>query len=264
MKLLISTGSFTKFKLSLHQIFKISKEIGFDGVELFLGHPDDIKKINPYYVKKIAEEFNLPVYNLHFPPYERYLLKYIFSPESTAKRVIVESFKIAQILGVENFILHPLPTIYQYDLFKRRMKNILDLLPKDNIKISLEIMPSVKFGPLVFLPHILRYPEDFNSFCRENEIYLTLDITHCKNISLSPEEVFLKCKEMVVNIHLSDFEGKNQHLPIGWGKIDFKKFFEILKENNYNNFVTLELVSEYFNSPEVIRESFKICKQYIK
>lgn len=38
--------------------------------------------------------------------------------------------------------------------------------------------------------------------------------------------------------------GKNGHLPLGSGDLNLKWFFELLKKNNYDGYINLEMLND--------------------
>ncbi|GEM_PF-937414 len=55
------------------------------------------------------------------------------------------------------------------------------------------------------------------------------------------EELFKYPPRSVLEVHMSDNNGKSdEHLPLGEGNIDFKKFFNILRKRKMNPYITIE------------------------
>jgi sugar phosphate isomerase/epimerase len=48
--------------------------------------------------------------------------------------------------------------------------------------------------------------------------------------------------DRLVHIHIHDNHGEeDEHIPLGWGKIDFRKVVRWLKELNYDKTITFEV-----------------------
>lgn len=63
-------------------------------------------------------------------------------------------------------------------------------------------------------------------------------------------------------MHIHDNDGKlDNHLPLGKGDIDFKKFVNKLKEDNYNDYFSIEL--DTFNEEKMEKEERKEAIAYI-
>ncbi|NHK30534.1 MAG: sugar phosphate isomerase/epimerase [Asgard group archaeon] len=115
-----------------------------------------------------------------------------------------------------------------------------------------------------------------NVFKKQSDIRFTFDIGHANIIFPSkktkkPEDkisaMLLTFKDKLSHIHIHDnFGGTNEsadlHLPIGSGRIDFKKFFELLVKMNYKETITLEIYNPSFHSI-YLETSFKIIQKII-
>jgi len=93
----------------------------------------------------------------------------------------------------------------------------------------------------------ISFPEEFKPILKDfKKMKLTLDIGHAnitgKNISLRFIELFGK---RIGHIHISDNFGlRDNHLPLGCGRIHFEKIFSALKKTGYNDSMTLEIFSK--------------------
>ena len=101
-----------------------------------------------------------------------------------------------------------------------------------------------------------------NVFKKQSDLRFTFDIGHANIIfpSRKPKKqedkissMLQTFKDKLLHIHIHDnFGGINEsadlHLPIGSGRIDFKKFFELLAKMNYNETITLEVYNPSFHS----------------
>jgi D-psicose/D-tagatose/L-ribulose 3-epimerase len=63
----------------------------------------------------------------------------------------------------------------------------------------------------------------------------------------SPEEIFLKLKDLILQIHVNDNHGgkHQQNLIPGDGNFDFRGFIRVLKKSGYQGFLSAELSKEY-------------------
>lgn len=92
-----------------------------------------------------------------------------------------------------------------------------------------------------------------NGLCREVKnllrvansvkgLKVVFDIGHANIINLNPIDYFKKIKNLVINIHIHDNDGKSdQHALIGEGNINFKEFLRECKNSNYYGPFILEL-----------------------
>jgi sugar phosphate isomerase/epimerase len=76
-----------------------------------------------------------------------------------------------------------------------------------------------------------------------DNIGIAFDIAHANNVE-NALEFYDRVKESgkILNVHLRDNDGKlDSHLPLGKGNIDFRKFLEKLKQENYQGYFSIEL-----------------------
>jgi sugar phosphate isomerase/epimerase len=255
--ILISTGSLKFLKYS--DIFSFSKKVGFDGIELYLEKPEMLNKSLLKELSKLKEKHNIPILSLHIPSYEHYFFKFISSPLRVGEEVLKKSLNFAKKLGCESMVVHPFPAMF----FKEKVKeNFLFCLNKikGELPLCIEILPKFLF----LLPHCLVYPSEFLSFCKKNSFKMTLDTTHCLSIGKDPKEVFKLCKDVVWEIHFSDFYKGKQHLPLGFGKFKYKEFLNLLKENKFTKKITLEFNPKTIPSLKIIKENLLEIKEIFK
>jgi len=90
------------------------------------------------------------------------------------------------------------------------------------------------------------------------------------NVYLSIEKSLVmrikELKDLIVHVHVHDNDGLNDlHLPPTFGKINFIKIFNALKEINYNGQIIVEAVD--ISSPEpsdsFVENSLKIVRKLI-
>lgn len=67
----------------------------------------------------------------------------------------------------------------------------------------------------------------------------------------------------VFHVHIHDYDGKSDHLPIGQGNINFEEIFSALRKIGYNGSLCLELNPEIVG-PEGILESRERLKTMLK
>lgn len=104
-------------------------------------------------------------------------------------------------------------------------------------------------------------PDDFvEVFEMFPELKMTLDTGHACIDSPKGKQLFDFLRifgDRIGHVHASDNHGKrDDHLPIGKGRIDFPKFAKALKEIGYDDTVTLEVFSEDPMDLKTSREKF--------
>lgn len=253
MKILLSTGSL--HHLPAEKSFYLAKEFGFSGIEFYLQTPAQLFSISFQEIKKLSEKYKMPVFSIHSPSYERFPLQFLLNRKKIIPRTWKYTLNLAEYLNTEIIVIHPFPCLFGKEKEKEEFEKLLKIINNGKIKICIENMPKLLF----LSPHILITPEEFREFCRKNNCFQTLDVTHCKTEKIEPAEFFERNREYILDIHISDYKSGKQHLPLGEGKIDFEIFFKKLKEENYNGFITLELTPANIPCMDVIKN----CREYI-
>jgi len=120
------------------------------------------------------------------------------------------------------------------------------------LNLAIENLPE-KYG------FLMKQPEDFTKFYKEtslNDIGIALDVGHA-NLEAQTEPFLRKLPDKIVHIHVSDNSGENdQHLGIGYGKIDWQGFAETLRGIAYDKTVMVE-------STEHVKESLQKLKKLL-
>ena len=171
-----------------------------------------------------------------------------------------QSMAHASDLNAQLWVFHPgaktgISSFYPGEDWKQNIASIKKLhetAEKFGLDIAMENLPE-KYG------FIMRNPKDFQRFYNEtrlNDIGVVLDVGHA-NLENQTINFLKQLPDRIVNIHLSDNMGENdQHLGIGYGKIDWKQFAETLEEIDYDKKIIIEVI-------ENVQESLKKLRRII-
>lgn len=88
----------------------------------------------------------------------------------------------------------------------------------------------------------------------------TFDVGHWMKQGYDVYRLVEKYIKYIVNIYIHDTAEGKDHQPLGTGHLDVKRFISILKKNDYQHYLTIEMASD---NPQGALDSFKILKQYI-
>jgi len=210
-------------------------------------------------LKEIAESKGLK-YTVHAP----FADINIASPSKTilnaALRRLEESIIWAKSLDAKLWVFHPgsqtgISMFYPGKEWAQNSESIQSLhktADEHGVNIAFENLPQ-KYG------FIMKSPEDFVKFYKEtklNDIGIVLDVGHA-NLEGHTEAFLRKLPDKIVEIHISDNVGDNdQHLGLGYGKIDWTQFAQILKDIAYDKTLIIESV-------ERVQESVQKLKQLL-
>jgi sugar phosphate isomerase/epimerase len=162
-----------------------------------------------------------------------------------------QSMAYANELNAELWVLHPgqitgITPFYPGSDWRQNIQSIR-LLHKAaqeyGLRIAIENVPQ-KYGS------IMKTTEDFARLYLEtglNDIGIILDTGHA-NLEAQIERFLTKLPDKIFELHLSDNMGESdQHLGIGYGKIDWQNLAAQLKQISFNGIIMIEAV---FNVPE--------------
>lgn len=176
-----------------------------------------------------------------------------------AVREIGKALEIAQKLGIRKFTVHPhtTPGIYERLLNKKLLelniksiREIVDIAEPMGVSIMVENNPS----------RLLSRPEEFRRVFKEvPKAKFHLDVGHAfvaggqKGIS----DFIREFGRRLAHVHLHDNLGNSDdHLPIGAGRVDFRKALASIKETGYDGTFTLEVHSPDTDYLKISREKF--------
>ncbi|WP_292460971.1 sugar phosphate isomerase/epimerase family protein [Methanothermococcus sp.] len=162
-------------------------------------------------------------YTLHCPLTDLNLASFREKIRNASLDFVKDILKTADRVNANLVVLHPGYCVFKYDYKKasnaliKSLKDLNDIQKEYSIKITIENMPSYNM-------FMFREPTDeiINNL---GDLSITFDIGHSflnKNISKFLDDELI---EKIAHIHIHDNSGEfDEHLCIGKGKIDFKKY----------------------------------------
>jgi sugar phosphate isomerase/epimerase len=162
-----------------------------------------------------------------------------------------QSMAYAYELNAKLWVLHPgqitgITPFYPGSDWRQNVQSIryLHEAARDlSLKIAIENVPQ-KYGS------IMKTPEDFARLYEETgltDIGIVLDVGHA-NLETQNQRFLEQFPERITHLHLSDNMGEqDQHLGIGYGKIDWQQLTIKLRKMSFNGIIMIESV---FNVPE--------------
>jgi sugar phosphate isomerase/epimerase len=169
-----------------------------------------------------------------------------------------QSMDYASDLNAQLWVFHPgaktgISSFYPGADWKQNVKSISKLhetAEKHGLNTAIENLPE-KYG------FIMRNPEDFKKFYKETglaDVGIALDVGHA-NLENQTINFLRKLPDKIVHLHISDNMGENdQHLGIGYGKIDWQQLAETLREIVYDKTIVLETVEHVEESLQKLRQ----------
>ena len=162
-----------------------------------------------------------------------------------------QSMAYAKELNAELWVLHPgqvtgITPFYPGSDWQQNIQSIRLLhnaAREYGLRIAIENVPQ-KYGA------IMKTTEDFQRLYKETgltDLGIVLDTGHA-NLEAQTERFLTQLPGKIFELHLSDNMGEqDQHLGIGYGKIDWQQLVKQLKQISFNGIIMIESV---FNVPE--------------
>lgn len=241
MEIILSTGSL--YKYSLAETFQIAESAGFDGIELLIERNNC--NVSTDYIKGLSNKYNVPVLSLHSP---------FMSCDGWGGfwDSIWRSMVLAMGLAVSNVNFHPPTSFFPRHILNDELTSYIkafkEELKDSDMILTIENLPTIKMIRNTFInrlfPGIMNNMYKIVEFSRANEILVTFDTTHVGTTGVNLLEAYSVFKDRIANIHLSDYDGRSQHLLPGTGYLPLKKLLNQIKEDEYNGLITLETCPE--------------------
>jgi sugar phosphate isomerase/epimerase len=229
---------------------KTFNELGFDYLELTMDPPEAHYSILSENRSVIIEALENSAMGIvcHLPTFV-YAADLTDSIRRASMTEMQRSLAVAADLGADNAVLHP-PMIsgmggYVADRVRALaiefIADMVEMSTATGVTICLEnMMPRNGFG--------VEPAELEMLFWRFPTLQLTLDTGHAnlgENGSARLGELVERFGERIGHIHLSDNRGHHdEHLPLGFGNIDFRRLAEELHKVGYEGTLTFEVFDE--------------------
>ena len=247
------------------------KEHGFSATDFGMMNTEaefyssDLKKVDALLnkEKELADRAGIEIYQAHgpwrCPPQD-------FTEEDRKERLdkMKRSIRAAHILGVKNWVIHPLMPYGTSDkngpneslTFKVNvefLKILSDTAGEYGITVCLENMPFTEFSistPEKILETVDRVAADNVRIC--------LDTGHANvfNLNVAEEVRKIKDKLQVLHVHDNNF-GIDSHLFPYFGTVKWKEFGKALKDINFNGVFSLETEPPSSLSDELFEKTGK-------
>lgn len=241
-------------RYSLDSIFQPLKKAGLEGLELVI--PTHLSEQNVKTIIQISQKYDLKIFSIH-QSHDTYLK--------------IDLAEIERLCGIAKTFSASVIVLHINALGKRLseqtfLTELKGFQKKYNVNFGIENMPK---SPFTFAKSMYREIE-FSTAINQSGLSMTLDTTHVGQVKENIITFYKKNKDKIVNIHIGDYNKSwlnrlfflthGTHLPIGKGKLPIAEFFRILKEDNYQGPITMEIgwgLKELCQSTEIIKDAFK-------
>lgn len=260
---MIKFGCLTDPRKDILEEIKSIRKYGFDFVEVGLEWPEgSVEKL----LKKRKEIVKLLKKNSMFAIAHTAYWMDFSSPYTYVRKAWIKEAKrkidLAKKLGINQitFHTHSMTAGYFYRKYNQEilknfissLKELIKYAKKKNIQILIENAGEI--GEIVDLK-LIKFIVN-----KLPEIKIHLDVGHAflfggmKNVRNS----ILAFRKRIAHLHFHDNHGKkDEHLPIGKGKINYKTVVKLLKKINYDKTITFEV----FTSRKDAKKSMEKIKK---
>lgn len=208
-------------KYGLNRIFEFAKEADYDGIEIGVDK-GSYDTQNAEYIKKLSEEYKLPILALHSPV------------NGTAKSVehVVE---MASYLKCPLVVITP-PKLLDFKFTNWLKKKTPSLRKKKHVQIALLNAPGKTV--LGFLPdRAMNSLSDMKKFGM-----VALDTSSCASKKWGNlMSVYGHLKKLVSHVHLSNINKHKEYALPNEGVLPLESFLKKLKNNNYKGVISIRV-----------------------
>ncbi|MFC1716066.1 sugar phosphate isomerase/epimerase family protein [Candidatus Poribacteria bacterium] len=263
MNVILSTGSLYTYSLS--EVFDIAKSAGFDGMELLIARGNSSVGIDS--IRELTDRYELPILSLHSP-------FMICDGWGDFWDRIQRSLMMAIELSIPLVNFHP-PSgfVLRHHLNEELAEHIRiykNMMDGSGIVLTIENLPTIRtFRRLFVNRFLLRTANNMYQiaeFARDNDIHVTFDTTHIGTSGVDLLEAYNVFRDRIENIHLSDYDGRWQHLLPGTGYLPLERLLSQVKADGYDGTITLETcptAMEYEDKAKA-KQNAEIGLRYIK
>lgn len=258
MNLGVSTACFypLETELSLENLGKN----GIRDTEIFINSLCELKEPFIDMLLDIKNEYQMTVHSIH-PTMSLAESFMIFSSYERRYRDAADQFRryseIAATLGAKYIILHggkPNGILSDEEYCERYM-NLKEILQKNGATLLQENVVNYRAGDIEFLHSMRDILGNDAEFC--------IDIKQSIRCGYNPFDLIEEFFPNIKHFHISDHTVSSDCLLPLNGGFNFKTFFNILKQNNYNGAAIIEVYKDCYKSYNEIYKSFNQTKQLI-
>lgn len=255
----ISISSFVYYNYSLEEAIKRISACGYQGIEIWGGRPhayrNDLTDDEIFNLRELMEKSQLEI-SAFIPAQFRYptsLCSQNRRIREDSVNYIKDSIVTSIKLGCHKVSICPGHTLYGQGYengIEQLSTSIRELQKFASVKdVTLLIEPAHRFESDLILT--IKEGMDFITELGLDNLGVAMDTGHCFVNKESLVESVSLLQSVPYHIHIDDNHGtSDDHKVPGEGAIDFLPFFQELKKNGYDGFLTVELGWNYTMEPD--------------
>jgi sugar phosphate isomerase/epimerase len=238
--LALSTDSLRGY--GLNRIFEFVKNSGYNGIDLYI-EEKNYDTQNAEYVKKLSNQYNLPVVALQLP-------------DPTPKR-LEKTIEFAKTTQTKVIIIQP-PKILNFGQISWLKKQVPKIRAKENISIALENAPADLI--LGIIPkHAMNNLVELKKFK-----HACIDTTRVAMKRQDLIRVYKSLQKYLVHIHLSNVKGSKKYYRPDDGILPLESFLAKLKQDKFPGTISIKVNPKFLNAgdDEKVLKNLKEIKDY--
>ncbi len=227
----------------IEKVIKKAATMGYNGIEIARTHLMNYTESELENIKKLLKDTGLIVYSIQagIP----------FTDTEIGKKRIELARKLDCTLVNLGCGLYYRPGEDFAAAWEKTIQSLLEL--RDYAKmynIQPAVEPEVRAPLSPYIPVLNKYERFGEVIKKIPDLGLVLDVEHAIASLENPYYIVRKYRDCLKLLHISDtIDHLHLHLVPGKGQIDYKTLFNVLKEVNYNGFLSVEIIP-YFNFPD--------------
>jgi sugar phosphate isomerase/epimerase len=234
----------------MEEYFSFARENGFPWMELSCNNPNNfLDKWTPARIdgiKKLRDQAGVK-YGLHSASFVN-----AAEIEPTVRKAVqqhlIDYVELAHRLEAEYVVLHfgyhfSLFMDHVFDCLIKTYGPVVELAEKYKLPIGIENMNKIhEAAEIAYLGVTVEELARVFNAIPSKYFGLTLDIAHASLLPGGPESFMDAFPDRIISAHVSDNDMVlDHHLPVGNGKIDFKRVFKNLLKLGYKGTLNIEL-----------------------
>ncbi len=217
----------------IRDTLRLVREIGFDGVELCLEHPDLAPgKANPARARETGEYLD----ELGLARSVSYHVDYIYDDDRFAETKV--GIGLAPAFGAEVFVISGCPKSDRPDEWARmiaRTRELVEQAESRGVTLAVEFEPDFIVGDT---PALHRLFAEIPSPC----LQANLDLGHAFLCDPEPLAAICSLRGRIAHGHVENMAaGIHHHLPPDEGEMDLRAYFAALRDAEFAGLMALDL-----------------------
>ena len=265
----LSTGSAYTYGLS--RTFRLAADAGYAGVEVIVDERWDTRQ--PSYLKRLMRETGVAIMSMHGPFPSQKIAGW---PSDEVSRVS-EAVRLCEAVGARTLNLH-LPERFRVATITAMGRRYLvpfggatasmsrfsewltggglaEAQSATPVQIVIENLPMRRAFGRTFHAHRFNDWESFRQFRA-----VCLDTTHLGTTGSDLLEVAARLGVRIAHVHLSDYDGRNEHLLPGRGILPLEPFVQWLGRRKFSGTIVVELSPHGLASHDEARLASEFAK----